>query len=237
MKRDLSRRNRQPEMMDSPDIPDERLIESLDSLGLVNWLTSSLRMFWPEVLAVSARNPNRPVRILDVASGGGDTLIRLYQRGRRARLPLDLAGCDVNPVALAHARSSARAAGAAVDFFRYDATRDRLPDGFDIIMSSLFLHHLDEHDAVALLAEAAARAGDRLIVHDVTRSYSGFWFVRVGASLLLLSETFRTDGERSVEGAFTPGEVAALARQAGLTNAEVRPLFPFRFVMRWVRSA
>ena len=39
-----------------------------------------------------------------------------------------------------------------------------------MIMSTLFLHHLDENDAVAFLREAAAKARDRLVIEDILRS-------------------------------------------------------------------
>jgi 2-polyprenyl-3-methyl-5-hydroxy-6-metoxy-1,4-benzoquinol methylase len=235
MTRDLSIRNRQPEAMDSPSIPDDVLIRTLDGLSLVNAVTLSLRIVWPDVRATVARHPDRPVRILDVAAGGGDMLIRLHKRARRQGVPLELAGCDISPVAIAHARAGAEATGAPIAFFRHDAARDPLPDGYDMIMSSLFLHHLDDDDAVRFLREAAARARDRVLIHDLARSRPAFWFARLGTSFLLLNDICRKDGERSVEGAFTRGEAAALAERAGLAGAEVTTRLPFRFLLRWVR--
>lgn len=235
MTRDLSIRNRQPEAMDSPAIPDDVLIRTLDGLSLVNAITLSLRIVWPDVRATAARHPDRPIRILDVAAGGGDMLIRLHKRAARNRLSLDLAGCDISPVAIAHARTRAQAAGAPIAFFRHDASRERLPDGYDMIMSSLFLHHLDDDDAVRFLREAAARARDRVVIHDLTRSWPAFWFARLGTGFLMLNDICRKDGERSVEGAFTRQEATALAKRAGLAGAEVVARLPFRFLLRWVR--
>lgn len=235
MTRDLSKRNRQPEMMDSPDIPATRLIATLDGLSLVNALTFSLRIVWPDVKATVARYPSRPIRVLDVACGSGDVLIRLYRRAKRLQLPVEFAGCDISPVALGHARRSVELDGAAIHFFQHDATRDPIPNGYDMIMCSLFLHHLDEPDAVAFLREAAERAQDRLIVHDLVRSSLSHWFARIGTRLLFLNDICRSDGERSVEGAFTRAEAAALADAAGLTGADVVARLPFRYLIRWVR--
>lgn len=235
MPRDLSLRNRQPEVMDSPEISPDVLIKTLDGLGLVNAITLSLRIVWPDVCATVTRHPTRPVRILDVAAGGGDMLIRLHKRAMRHRFAVELAGCDISPVALAHATASADAAGVPIDFFRHDASIDALPDGYDMIMSSLFLHHLDDDDAARFLREAAARANDRVVIHDLARSTLSFWFARLGTSFLLLNDICRKDGERSVEGAFTRQEAAALASKGGLVNAEIESRLPFRFLLRWVR--
>jgi 2-polyprenyl-3-methyl-5-hydroxy-6-metoxy-1,4-benzoquinol methylase len=237
MSRDLSRRQRQPEEMDSPGIPETELTNVLEGLSLVNAVTMSLRIVWPDVVASVRRHPGRPVRILDVASGGGDMLIRLHHRASRHDLSIELSGCDLSPIAIAHARLAAKAAGAPIEFFQHDASEGPLPEGYDMIMSSLFLHHLSDHDAVVFLREAAARARDRVVVHDLVRSPLAFWFARLGTSFLLLNKICREDGRRSVEGAFTQREAAALAVSAGLSGAEMETRFPFRFLLRWVRPS
>jgi len=223
--------------MDSGGLSDSELTKTLDGLSLVNSITMSLRIIWPDVVATARRHPGRPVRILDVAAGGGDMLVRLHRRAKRRNLPIELYGCDVSPVALAHASAAAEAVRASIGFFRHDASRDPLPEGYDMIMSSLFLHHLEEKEAIEFLREAAARARDRVVIHDLVRSRSSFWFAKLGTSVLLLNKICREDGERSVEGAFTRGEAAALAVRAGLNDAHVEARFPFRFLLRWVRPA
>ena len=126
--------------------------------------------------------------------------------------------------------------GAAIEFFESRVPRDALPQGFDMVMSTLFLHHLDEDDAIAFLREAALKARDRVVVQDLIRSRLSYWFAWVGTSLLLLNDICRLDGRTSVEGAFTRDEAKAMARQAGLADAEVVPRLPFRYLIRWVRA-
>lgn len=235
MTRNLSKRNRQPEVMDSPDLPADRLTATLDGLSLVNAVTLSQRIIWPDIKATLARNPGRPVRILDVACGGGDFLIRLHKRARRRSLPLVLSGCDISPVAVEHARHTAQNAGTEIEFFQHDATRDPLPENYDMILCSLFLHHLDEPEAIAFLKDATAKAKDRVVVHDLIRSPLSYWFARIGTRFLLLNDICRDDGARSVEGAFTREEAKQLAHDAGLEDAVVVPKFPFRYLIRWVR--
>ena len=104
-----------------------------------------------------------------------------------------------------------------------------------MIMSTLFLHHLDEDDAIAFLREGAARTRDRLLIQDILRSRLSYWFARAGTRLLLLNDICRLDGRSSVEGAFTREEARELAKKAGLADAEIVPRFPFRYLIRWVR--
>ena len=81
---DLRRRHRRPEIMDTPDLPAARLAQTLKGLRLVNTVTQSSRLMWPDLLATARRHPGKTVRVLDVACGGGDVLGR--SRAGRQRL-------------------------------------------------------------------------------------------------------------------------------------------------------
>jgi 2-polyprenyl-3-methyl-5-hydroxy-6-metoxy-1,4-benzoquinol methylase len=233
---DLSRRNRQPELMDAPDLPQARFTETLQGLKRVNVVTRSAALMWPDLRAAGKRMPDAPLRVLDVACGGGDVLIALARWSRQAGMRAEFAGCDLSPVAVQVAGKAAASAGVPLELFQLDVTRERLPDGFDMIMSTLFLHHLEEEDAVVFLRDAAAKARGRLVIQDLVRGPLSYWFARLGTGFLLLSDICRLDGRTSVEGAFTRDEAKALARRAGLTDAEVVPRFPFRYLIRWIRA-
>ena len=232
---DLSERHRQPEIMDAPDLPPARFDDTLEGLGRVNAVTRSSRLMWPDLKATARRHQDRPIRVLDVACGGGDVLIALWRKASRAGIRVEFEGCDGSPEAVRYASGAASKAGAPIKFFRHYVTQDSLPSGYDMIMSTLFLHHLDEEDAISFLREAALKAGDRVVVQDLVRSRLSYWFARLGTRLLLLSDICRLDGRTSVEGAFTRSEARELAREAGLQNAEIVPRLPFRYLIRWVR--
>jgi 2-polyprenyl-3-methyl-5-hydroxy-6-metoxy-1,4-benzoquinol methylase len=232
---DLSRRHRQPEIMDAPDLPAARLVETLKGLGRVNAVTQSSRLMWPDLEAAARRNQGETLRVLDVACGGGDVLITLWRWANKAGIDVELAGCDASQEAVAYAREAASSADARVTFFEHRVTRDALPGGFHVIMSTLFLHHLDEGDAVDFLRQAASNARDRLVIQDILRSRLSYWFARAGTRLLLLNDVCRLDGRTSVEGAFTKDEARELANKAGLADAEIASRLPFRYLIRWIR--
>src|SRR5688572_528643 len=98
--------------MDDPDLDPASHRRALACLRRINRLSRSAGMLWPPIRAVARTIAGRPARVLDVASGGGDVPIRLWQRARRARLPLEIVGLDISPVAIDVARGRARAAGA-----------------------------------------------------------------------------------------------------------------------------
>jgi hypothetical protein len=66
MRIDLSRRHRQPEIMDAPDLPPARFTETLRGLRRVNVVTRSTALIWPDLEAAVRRCTARPLRVLDV---------------------------------------------------------------------------------------------------------------------------------------------------------------------------
>jgi SAM-dependent methyltransferase len=232
---DLRQRRRRPELMDQPDLDGCQHVHALRGLERINFWSGSVRILWPPILALFRQTSGRPLRLLDLASGAGDVPIGLWRRARRAGLTLDLDGWDVSPRAVAYGRARAEAAGASVRFFEADAIRTAIPPQYDVVISSLFLHHLDEEKARDLL-ECMARAAKRLIlVNDLARCYRGYLLAHLATRLLSASRVVRVDGPRSVEGAFTPDEVRALAEGAGLCGVRVERRWPCRFLLAWER--
>lgn len=230
----LRRRRRQPEIMDQSDLPAARHQGALRGLARVNFWSNSAGILWPP-LAALARRLGRPVRVLDAATGGGDVPLRLWRRAKRAGLDLRIDGCDLSPVAVAHARAAAEAAGAGVHFFTANVLDHPPLSGYDAVTCSLFLHHLDDEQAVGYLRWAAATAAHMVLVNDLERSGPGLALAHVAVRLLSRSDVVHVDGPRSVEGAFTMAEARDLAGRAGLHGAVVAWRWPFRYLLRWER--
>jgi SAM-dependent methyltransferase len=230
----LRQRHCSPEIMDQPDLDPRRHVAALRGLSRINFWSHSAGILWPPLRALAGRL-KRPLRVLDVATGGGDIPIRLERRARRAGIDLHLDGCDVSAVALEHARACAARAGADVSFFEFDALRDDFPEGYDVLTASLFLHHLSEDQARLVLRRMAAAARHLVLINDLARSWLGLGLAHLGTHLLTTCDIVHYDGPRSVEGAFTLGEVRTLAEQAGLHGARVRRRWPFRYLLSWSR--
>jgi 2-polyprenyl-3-methyl-5-hydroxy-6-metoxy-1,4-benzoquinol methylase len=219
-------RRREPEQIDQPDLDTQRHQAALRGLARINWWSATAATLGRELRRLAA---GRPLRVLDVATGGGDVPVRLTRSG----LPLELAGCDRSPTALAYAAQRAAALGAKVEFFTLDALHDPLPAGYDVLTCSLFLHHLDEPGAVELLRRLAAAAGRAVLVSDLSRSRTGLLLAHAAVRLLTRSPMVHADGPASVRAAWTPAEALRLAHDAGLTGATVRRSWPCRFLLMW----
>lgn len=225
-----------PELMDQPDLDVREHHHALQALGRANAVSFNAETIWPAIRDVAAAIAGRPVRILDVACGGGQVAVSIARRAAAAGIQADVIGCDVSPVAIDYARRLARQAGAArVEFVQSDVLKDPLPEGVDAVFCSLFLHHLDDEAAGMLLRRLKACAGRVAVVSDLRRTSLGYLFAWVGCRLLSRSRVFHVDGTRSVEAAFTTGEALALARRAGWSGATMTQRWPQRWVLVWKR--
>lgn len=231
----LAERDRRPEWMDQPQLDRQLHTQALCGLRLTNSISRVARVVWQGIVAAGIRTTNSlPIRILDIASGGGDVVIGVSALAARNGVAVEAHGCDVSATAVAHAENAARAAGAIqTRFFQFNALVDPLPDNYDIVMCTLFLHHLDETNAGELLRRMSLAARQCILVDDLLRNWLGYLYASAGARLLTRSPIVHTDGPLSVRAAFTLPEIERLARDAGLHGARFRCHWPQRFLLTW----
>lgn len=233
---DLRLRHRVTELMDQPGLDEQLHRKALRGLCRVNWFSRSSGILWPAIRDLANQVERRPLRILDIACGGGDVTVAIARRGKRAGIQMQVDGCDISPVAVRHARQQAEQVRSAACFFQLDALTDPLPEDYDVLMCSLFLHHLEEADAVELLKRMSVATRHLVLVNDLRRTRWGYWLARWGSRLLTRSHIVHTDGPLSVSAAFTTGETLQLARQAGIDHAKLSQHWPQRFLFSWRRA-
>jgi len=229
-------RVRTPELMDQPGLDRREHDHALTSLGRANVISRTTPVVWPAILRVARSMGDRPLRILDIACGGGHVAVGLARRLARAGIAADVQGCDMSPVALDYARTlAARFRVQQVRFVHMDVMRDPWPSDFDVVHCSLFLHHLEDDDAAATLRRMKEAARQLVVVSDLRRTDLGYLFAWIGCRLLSRSRVFHVDGTLSVEAAFTTAEARVLAEHAGLRGADIRECWPQRFLLTWTR--
>lgn len=216
--------------MDQPDLDTGEHARALRGLRRINLLSRSGAALWARIAAPAPKAPGTPLRVLDVACGGGDNAVTLARRAQRSGRAVAVEGCDISAVAVACAHDLARARGVDVRFFTCDALRE-LPGEYDVVTCSLFLHHLSNEEAVTLLRNMAAAAQRLVLVDDLVRGRAGYLLAWFGCRLLSRSPVVHYDGPVSVAGAFTPEEAVDLARQAGLRNVSATPHWPQRYLL------
>ncbi len=224
-----------PELMDGPDLDPERHEQALLALRRVNVLSRTAAIVWSAIRPLARSRPDRPLRVLDVASGGGDVTLGIWGKARREDLPIEIVGLDMSAVAVEHARSRAAAQGADVEF-RVGNCNEKIPVDFDVIVTSLFLHHLPRADAVRLLGAMGQAARRLVVVNDLRRSMAGYLLAHAVCRLITRSPVVHVDGPRSVAGAFTLAEIRQMCQEADLTPIRLVRCWPYRFLLTAERT-
>ena len=227
----------EPEVMDDPALDRQRHFAALRGLARLNGLSASASIVWKPIAQLARQRKVDRLRVLDVATGAGDLPLRLWHKARRANLQLDLHGVDISPQALEFARQRAKSAGAAIEFSQLDVLNHELPHGYDVVISSLFFHHLDNHRAAMLLRGMADAANHLVLVNDLRRSVTGWMLAHAAARLFTASDIVHTDAPLSAKAALTINGMRDLAGAAGLNDAVLQRRWPCRFLLTWRRLA
>jgi len=215
--------------MDTEDVGAGDFAACLADLAVVN----SVTLARPPTIAFMRRvargmMPNERLSVLDVGFGEGDMLRRIHRWGTRRGLDLKLSGVDLNPWSTA----AAQAATPAETGIRYTTGDlfDLPPGEVDVVVSSLFTHHLTDPQVVDFLVWMEQRARRGWFINDLHRhpiAYHGFRLMSTAAGW---HRFVRHDGPISVARSFRRLGKAGLAGRA-----RVRWHVPFRLCVSRVK--
>jgi ubiquinone/menaquinone biosynthesis C-methylase UbiE len=206
------------------------LAGNLRDLARLNRYLGGTDLSWRALLRTQ---PERaPIRLLDVGTGAADLPAGLLRRAAADRLQLAIEATDIRPEIMAIARQ--RTTGVPNLTLRLTQPGDlAYPDhAFDIVHSSLLMHHLEPPQAQAMLGRMARVARRAVIVNDLRRG--GRWWLAAWllAHLATGNRYTRHDAPLSVRRAYQPAEVARMAEAAGLrVDAELTDRLGYRFAL------
>ncbi len=234
---DFSIRSDDDELMDTETVGFEEFRACLVDLARVNRMTLAYRptLAFFDRLLPRIRELGRPLHVVDVGSGYGDMLCKVDAWARRHGVAVTLTGVDLNPW-------SARAAAQATpDPRRYAWVTEDIfnfapQDGIDVVMSSLFTHHLPDPLVARFLRWMEDRARIGWIVNDLHRHRLPYHFFRRFSRLTRMHRFVQHDGPVSIARAFTFADWERLLDDARIGDrrtrvAEVRWWMPFRIAV------
>lgn len=234
----LLRRSTAPELMDTAPADVSTLERCLRDLERINRWTFAYRITlrWLDAL-VFEHAPAR-LRILDAGSGHGDMLRRIAAWARRKRLAVELIGVDRNPLAT---RIAARGSPESAPIRYIAADVFALPEEprVDVVVSSLFAHHLDDAQLVRFLGWMERRARFGWLINDLQRHPVAYGIALWTPRLLRMSPLVQHDAALSVARSFEQADWERLLGKAGPGPgaATIQRRFPFRFAISRIKPA
>lgn len=228
---DLRVRLRAAEQMDG-DLQPSTYRQVLKDLSRANTLTLARR----PTLAFLDRvaTDRRLLRVLDVGFGSGDMLRAIARRRERKGIPVTLVGIDLNTKSGAVARA-ATPPELTIDYRSGDYAR-LANEPWDVVISSLVAHHMDEEELLAFLRFMDRHARRGWFINDLHRLAVPYFGYPVLARLVGLHPIVADDGRLSIARSFRPEDWRRLLDVAGLDpGVRVFPVFPYRLCVERIR--
>ncbi|HEX7663627.1 MAG TPA: methyltransferase domain-containing protein [Polyangiaceae bacterium] len=231
-------RLQQDEWMDTEVVPFEEFRACLVDLTRVNRLTLAYRptLAFFDHLLPRIEKLGRPLEVVDVGSGYGDMLRAIAEWASKHGVDVSLTGVDMNPWS-ARAAREATPRGRNIEWVTADAFAYRPPAGIDVVVSSLFTHHLTDDQVVKFLAwsEKSARLG--FFVNDLHRHPLPYHFFLRFAKAARFHRFVQHDGPISIARAFEPSDWRRLLAEAGIAQdaAKISWKVPFRLTVERIK--
>jgi ubiquinone/menaquinone biosynthesis C-methylase UbiE len=226
---DLSSRRREHEWMDAADVDPLELRRSLKFIRGVNTALGYTRATLHHLERFSRTwAPGETITLIDFATGSADIPAAILRWATRRGHDVRIVGVDL------HAITAAEAAR-RVNHSRFEVVRANVldlpfePGSFDYGLTAMFLHHLDDDQAVRVLAAMNRVARRGIIAADLLRNRRAYAWISLFTAMS--SPMLKHDARVSVAQAFTRDEVLELRRRAGIEYADYFRHFGHRFVL------
>lgn len=219
-------RSYQPELLDSDDIPTQDLYQNLRELNFINtWLgghditTAGIEKF-KQVL--------KNATIADIGCGGGDNLKAIAKWARKRNISIKLVGIDLKKDCIDFARENCKDFP-EISFIESDY---RLVDQeFDVIMSALFCHHLNDTQMVAYLEWCQKYARKGFFINDLQRHPLAYYSIKYLTALFSKSYLVKNDAPLSVIRGFSKQELEKMLNEAEVKKNQIEWKWAFRYLI------
>lgn len=228
-------RSYEAELLDADDIPKEDLYQNLRELNFINtWLgghditLAGLRFFLED-----KKNWPSSVSIADVGCGGGDNLKVIAKWARKQNLKIQLVGIDLKQDCIDFAKANCK------DFpeIRFVTSDYRLvEDQYDIILSALFCHHLNDKQLVHYLKWSKAHSRIGFFINDLQRHPLAYFSIKYLTRAFSSSYLVKNDAALSVNRGFLKRELKKSLEEALLDKVEIQWKWAFRYLVLFKHS-
>ncbi len=224
---DLSKRSNLPEKMDDLNAPEKELRQNLRELEVINNLLGGYSVVLGALNSLNLQG--KKLSVMDLGCGGGDMLRAVANWAKKKNKDVKLLGIDLNPVMISYAKAASSQLP-DIEFRLANVFDDKLlNEKPDIVICSLFCHHFEDEQLVALLKRMTQLADKAVIVNDLHRDSIAYYAISILTSIFSKTYMVRYDAKLSVARAFKRSEWRAILAKAGVTNYTLK----WRWAWRW----
>ena len=217
-----------PELLDSDSGTPREVADSLADLRMFNRAFGGVRTMSVLLREVAEQRNLKTLDWLDVAGGAGDVATLTTEALRRD-------GITVRPVVLDRALSH-------MNRSHFNVCGDALAlpfrnESFDVVGSSLFVHHLEPDEVACFVGEGLRVARHAFVINDLIR-HPLHWGLAVAGRAIYRSRLTRHDAPASVRRAYSVDEIRKILEHNSATPISIKTFYFFRMgVIAWKAQA
>ena len=213
-------RSNQKELLDF-EVEKDDLIQNLKELHTINKLLGGYKI---SLNALNQLN-KRSITLVDIGSGGGDTLNEILKWSNKRNITTNLFGIDLKNDCIQYAKDhlSEELTFIQDDYRNYTKHITEV----DVLHACLFTHHLTNVE-IGKLIKLAVDNNTTLIINDLERNPIAYYSIKILTSLFSKSDLVKNDAPLSVLRGFKTKEWKKLIDQAGCKKYSIKKKWAFR---------
>lgn len=225
-------RSTEQEIMDDLSMEGELLRNTLDLLALINKRLGGNQATINGLDTLLKTEPkNTIIHIVDLGCGNGDMLRAVADFGRKNNFIFKLTGIDANEYTVNYGRKLS-VNYPEISFIKMDVLSDEFSGiGFDVVITTLFLHHFTDKEITDLLIPIVNKARIGIVVNDLHRSKTAYYLFKA-VSLFIKNKMITTDGAISVLRGFKKNDLINISKKLKNTVSSIRWKWAFRY--QWI---
>ena len=216
-----------PEIMDQVDLSEKDVVNALNDIEKVNIYLGGYKVVLDALNQLKWDKSS--FSILDIGSGGGDTLKAIAKWAIHKNVKVKLIGIDINPIMTKHAQLNCK------DFpnISFETCNvfdlDQLKHKTDIVLCNLFCHHFNDMDLVTLLKRMNDLSSAKIIINDLHRHWFAYYSIKFITKFFSNSYMVKYDAPLSVARSLTKVEWFSSLKFAGFTDFKIKWCWAWRW--------
>lgn len=226
----LKNRSTQEELMDDHELKGKKLQQVLEDLTTVNkWLGGNRVTIQGVEKLLEGKPKDKEISIADLGCGNGTVLRELAKWGRENGYKLKLVGMDANEHTIKVAQAE------CIEYKEIDLLPLNVLNSafekhrFDIITTTLTLHHFSDEEIERLLKKFVNQANYGVVINDLERNMKAYFLFMAFSSIFLKTKIARKDGLTSIQRGFKKEELEEFAKGVNAPKQEIKWFWAFRY--------
>ena len=228
---DTTFRSDEKEIMDDFNLEGKALRKNLDILSGINrWLGGNHVSLNGIEKLIKGLPKNKELVIVDLGCGNGDMLRRVASLGSKKGYTFKLIGIDANKDSIAYAKLLSLSSK-NISFLQMNIFSDAFKElEYDIALSTLFLHHLNDEEILDQLNLLKKQARVGIVVNDLHRNKLAYFLFNI-ISFFINNKIIRNDGLVSIQRGFKKNELEYFSQQLQMVS-DISWKWAFRY--QWI---